>query len=124
MLQSLANFFQSIARFMMLFIGMTMVAVSIFTGALNYGITIDNMLRNLPDSIPWFLVLFTLLIAWDFELVGGLIFLILGLGGIFYMQASNNATLPQETIMWAVVLSGGLFILSWSIRRVRVLSLI
>lgn len=124
MLQSLAYFFQSIARFMMLLIGMTMVAISIFTGTLNYGITIDNMLRNLPDSIPWFLVLFTLLIAWDFELVGGLIFLILGLGGIFYMQASNNATLPQETIMWAIVFSGILFILSWTIRRVRMLSLI
>lgn len=123
MLQSLANFLQSIARFMMLLIGMTMVAISIFTGALNYGITIDNMLRNLPDAIPWFLLLFTLLIAWEFELVGGLIFLFLGLGGIFYMQASNDATLPQETIMWVIVFSGALFLLSWSLRQIRTLSL-
>lgn len=122
MIQSLANFFQTIARFGVLLIGMTMVSIAIFTGALNYGITIDNILRNLPNSIPWFLLLFTLLIAWDFELIGGLILLLLGIGGIFYMQASNQANLPQATIMWGIVLFAILFIFSWSLRRINELS--
>ena len=121
MIQSIANLFRSIARFSLLLIGMTMVSIAIFTGALNYGITIDNILRNLPDAIPWFLLLFSLYIAWEFELVGGIIILLLGLGGIFYMQASNHSTLPQETIMWGIILSATLFILSWSLRRLAVL---
>lgn len=120
MIQSVANLFRSIARFTLLLLGMTMVSISIFTGALNYGITIDNILRNLPDAIPWFLLLFSLYIAWESELVGGIILLLLGLGGIFYMQASNHSTLPQETIMWGIVMSATLFILSWSLRRLMI----
>lgn len=120
MIQSVANLFRSIARFTLLLLGMTMVSIAIFTGALNYGITIENILRNLPDAVPWFLLLFSLYIAWDSELVGGIIILLLGLGGIFYMQASNHSTLPQETIMWGIVMSATLFILSWSLRRLMV----
>lgn len=120
MIQSVANLFRSIARFTLLLLGMTMVSIAIFTGALNYGITIENILRNLPDAIPWFLLLFSLYIAWESELVGGIILLLLGLGGIFYMQASNHSTLPQETIMWGIVMSATLFILSWSLRRLMV----
>ncbi len=119
MILSLANFFQTIARFGMLLIGLTMVSIAIFTGALNYGITIDNILRNLPDSIPWFLLLVTLYLAWEFELIGGLILLGLGLGGIFYMQASNHATLPQTTIMVAITFFAISFILSWGLRQIR-----
>lgn len=123
MIQSVANLFRSIARFTLLLLGMTMVSIAIFTGALNYGITIENILRNLPDAVPWFLLLFSLYIAWESELVGGIIILLLGLGGIFYMQASNHSTLPQETIMWGVVMSATFFILSWSLRRLMVFNL-
>lgn len=123
MIQSVANLFRSIARFTLLLLGMTMISIAIFTGALNYGITIENILRNLPDAVPWFLLLFSLYIAWESELVGGIIILLLGLGGIFYMQASNHSTLPQETIMWGVVMSATFFILSWSLRRLMVFNL-
>ena len=119
MIRSLANFFQTSARFGMLLIGTTMISMAIFTGALNYGITIDNILRNLPDAIPWFLLLVVLFLAWDFELVGGLIFVLLGLGGIFYMQASNHATIPQVSIMWSIVFLGIFFMLSLSLRNYK-----
>ncbi|MBN1651378.1 MAG: hypothetical protein JW857_08620 [Bacteroidales bacterium] len=119
MLLSLANFFQSIARYGILIIGFGMVSIAIFTGAINYGITIDNILRNLPDAIPWFLLLVTLFLAWDFELIGGLVMLILGLGGIFYMQASNDATLPQFTIMLSITIFAVFFIVSWALRQIR-----
>ncbi len=124
MLLTLANFFQSIARYGILIIGFSMVSIAIFTGAINYGITIDNILRNLPDAIPWFLLLVTLFLAWDFELIGGLVMLILGLGGIFYMQASNDATMPQFTIMMAITIFAVCFIISWALRQVRQFSLI
>lgn len=124
MLLSLANFFQSIARYGILIIGFSMVSIAIFTGAINYGITIDNILRNLPDAIPWFLLLVTLFLAWDFELIGGLVMLILGLGGIFYMQASNDATLPQFTIMLAITIFSVFFIISWGLRQLRAFSFI
>jgi zinc transporter ZupT len=95
-----------------------MVSIAIFTGAINYGITIDNILRNLPDAIPWFLLLVTLYIAWDYELIGGLVLLVLGLGGIFYMQASNHSTMPQFTIMLAITIFAISFILSWAFRQI------
>ncbi|MCD6091355.1 MAG: hypothetical protein J7J72_07625 [Bacteroidales bacterium] len=118
MILSLANFFQHIARYGILIIGFSMVSIAIFTGAINYGITIDNILRNLPDAIPWFLILVTLYLAWEFELIGGLIMLGLGLGGIFYMQASNDATIPQLTIMIAITIFAVSFIVSWSLRQI------
>jgi vacuolar-type H+-ATPase subunit I/STV1 len=118
MMIRIANFFRHIGRYGVLIIGFTMVSIAIFTGAINYGITIDNILRNLPDAIPWFLLLVTLYIAWDYELIGGLVLLVLGLGGIFYMQASNHSTMPQFTIMLAITIFAISFILSWAFRQI------
>jgi succinate dehydrogenase/fumarate reductase cytochrome b subunit len=120
---SLANLFRSIARLGIIILGVSMISISIFTGALKYGITIANILRNLPEALPWFLLLFTLLLAWEYELIGGILLLLLGLGGIFYMQSSNHASLPQTSIMLAVIVFAFLFILSWLIRRLYYLKL-
>ncbi len=114
---NIANFLRTVARMGVLLLGVTMISVSIFTGALKYGITIANILRNLPEALPWFLLLFTLLLAWEYELMGGILLLLLGLGGVFYMQTSNHASLPQTSIMLAVIIFAFLFILSWLIRR-------
>lgn len=118
----IANFFRGFARFGVLLIGMSMISVTIFTGALNYGITISSILINLPSSIPWWLLLFTLLIAWDFELIGGLAMLIVGIIGVMYVQASNNALIIETAIVWLTVMFAIFFMLSWSIRRFFVFS--
>ncbi|MFH0999515.1 MAG: hypothetical protein V1783_01620 [Bacteroidota bacterium] len=118
----IANFFRGFARFGVLLIGMSMISVTIFTGALNYGITISSILINLPSSIPWWLLLFTLLIAWDFELIGGLAMLIVGIIGVMYVQASNNALIIETAIVWLTVMFAIFFMLSWAIRRFFVFS--
>lgn len=118
----IANFFRGFARFGVLLIGMSMISVTIFTGALNYGITISSILINLPSSIPWWLLLFTLLIAWDFELIGGLAMLIVGIIGVMYVQASNNALIIETAIVWLTVMFAIFFMLSWTIRRFFVFS--
>lgn len=126
MLLSLANFFRSTARFGILVLGFTMVSIAIFSGALRSGITISNILAHLPDALPWILLLFTLLLAWEYELIGGLIILGLGLGGLYYFQASDQAAITsfftEAMLMWGIILFASLFILSWFTRQMNELS--
>jgi len=126
MLLSIANFFRSTARFGILVLGFTMVSIAIFSGALKSGITISNILSHLPDALPWILLLFSLLLAWEFELIGGLVILGLGLGGLYYFQASGQAVITkfftEVTLMWGIILFASLFILSWFTRQMHDLS--
>ncbi len=122
MILRLANFFQTTARFGMLVLGFTMVSVAIFSGAIRSGITIANMLSHLPDALPWTLLLFTLILAWEYELVGGLVILVLGLGGLYYFQASSTGLISEVILMWAITSFGILFIMSWFIRQMYELS--
>jgi len=126
MILRLANFFQTTARFGILVLGFTMVSIAIFSGALRSGITIANILTHLPDALPWFLLLFTLFLAWDYELIGGLVILALGLGGLFYFQANDQAAIisffSEVMLMWAIISFALMFILSWFIRRMYELS--
>ncbi|MBN2222594.1 MAG: hypothetical protein JW708_10345 [Vallitaleaceae bacterium] len=98
-------------------LGFTMVSIAIFTGAIRYGITIDNILRNLPDALPWFLLLFTLLLAWEYELIGGLLLLLLGIGGLFYISSSGHTPVYQIYLMRTIMILSLGFIISWAIRR-------
>ena len=122
MILSIANFFQTTARFGILVLGFTMVSVAIFSGAIRSGITIANILNHLPDALPWILLLFTLILAWEYELIGGIIMLLLGLGGLYYFQASSQGIISEAMLMWAIILFAVLFILSWSIRQMHELS--
>jgi len=112
MILSIANIFRSIARFGIIILGFTMISISIFTGALKYGITFDNILRNLPEALPWFLVLFTLLLAWEYEILGGIILFLLGIFGIYYFHATAHSTMVLIYMMWAVLTFGAFFIIS------------
>lgn len=117
MLLSLANLFRNIARFGILLLGFTMVSIAIFTGAIRYGITIDSILRNLPDALPWFLLLFTLVLAWEYELIGGILILFLGFGGMLYISSAGHTPVYQIYLMRTIMLLSLGFIISWAIRR-------
>lgn len=122
MILNIADIFRSIGRFGILVLGFTMVSIAIFSGALRSGITIANILSHLPDALPWLLLLFTLLLAWEYELVGGIIITILGLGGLYYFSAGNQTVVvnifSEAMLMWAVIIFGISFILSWALRQI------
>ena len=120
MILNIANFFRAFARFGTILLGFTMVSIAIFTGAIKYGITIENILRNLPNALPWLLL--TLLLAWEYELLGGIVMILLGLGGIYYLQSSLHASQTEIYLMWAIISLAVSFILSWSIRQMYELS--
>ena len=122
MILNIANFFRAFARFGTILLGFTMISIAIFTGAIKYGITIENILRNLPNALPWFLLLLTLLLAWEYELLGGIVMILLGLGGIYYLQSSLHTSQTEIYLMWAIILFAVSFILSWAIRQMYELS--
>ena len=118
MLVSLANFLRNVARFGTLFLSLCMISIAIFTGALNYGITIDTILRNLPNALPWFLLLSTLYLSWEYELLGGLIMLFLGFGALYYLNYNSHSTNTELFLIYGIILFALLFILSWMIKQI------
>jgi len=119
---SLANFFRTAARIGILLICGIMLSYIIFEGAMSYGITIRSIIGAIPNALPWFMLLLLLLLAWDFELISGILMLLFGLIGIFYMSSTNSASVPQTTILLAIIVFAIFFILSWVVRRIYSLS--
>jgi len=116
---NIADFFRNLARFGTLLIGFSMVCLTLCEGAISYGISIEYILWNLPNAIPYFLLLLTLLIAWDYELLGGLTMLILGIGVKYYLNAISFGFNLDTVLELILILFSFSFIGSWIIRKIN-----
>lgn len=121
---NLASFLRNIARFGTLLIGFSMVCFTLCEGAINYGISIEYILWNLPNAIPYFLLLLTLLISWEHELLGGLAMLILGISVKYYLNAYSFGFNLNTMLELLLILFSFSFIGSWIIRKIHSFTLV
>ncbi|MBC8494609.1 hypothetical protein H8D36_00480 [archaeon] len=64
--------------------------------------------------IPTYLLIIALVIAWKWNLIGGIIYLALG---AFYMVIANANPIAFLIIGVPVIVTGGLFILEWYLKK-------
>ena len=112
----LANLFRNIARYVLL-----VLAVLIFLFALVSGADLDEgisgIIRNSPNALPWIILLIIVWIAWKKELLGGIIIILFGIAGAIFFSIWNDLF---EFVFWlilGIIMLGGLFLLSWKLRR-------
>ena len=91
---------------------------ALLSGAERYGGGVKGILLNSPNALPWFLLLIFVFIAWKWELAGGIVITLTGLLTIFFFDFYNPKALPGLfVISLPLIILGGLFILSWYIKR-------
>lgn len=120
---NLADFLRNLARFGTLLLGFSMICVTLFQGAISYGISIEYILWNLPNALPYFLLLFTLLIAWDYELAGGVIMLVLGIAAKYYLHSNTHSSNLDAILVITTIVFSLSFIGSWIIRKIHSITL-
>lgn len=100
----------------MIFIAfLALMSLDVFTeGASFWQILVGLLMHN----IPVFIFLAVLIIAWKYEIVGGVVFILAGIIYIFFAVARNIDNLAMA-LAWSIQIAGvafvigGLFIANW-----------
>lgn len=114
----LANLFRHLARYILLGLGIITILFALLSGAEDYGGGIDGILKNFPNALPWFLLLVVLYIAWNWEVVGGIIIIVFGLSVLYVFNFSTTNFLSIASILaFLIIILGAFFVLSWYFER-------
>ncbi|WP_050932031.1 DUF7670 domain-containing protein [Aestuariivita boseongensis] len=81
-------------RILRLVVRTLLVALALFwfifawlSGAAEYGQGIGAVIRNLPNSVPWLFLFIIVYIAFRWELAGGILIMLAGLGSVVFFDA-------------------------------------
>ena len=110
-----ANRLRSIARYTMLTIGILLFVFALLSGAEE---GVQGIIKNSPNALPGMALLVIVFIAWKWELVGGVLIVLLGLFATwFFSFRANNFSVPLFIIVLFIILMGAFFLISWYLQR-------
>ena len=114
----IANICRYSARYTLLIIGILVFIFALLSGSESEGGGIMGILKNSPNAIPWLVLLILVLIAWKWELIGGILITIIGLVMVYYFNFSGpNFTLLVFIMTILIAMFGSFFIISWYLRK-------
>jgi len=106
--------FKNIARYTSLTLGILVFVFALFSGAKDYGEGIEGIIQNIPNALPWLLFLLVVLVAWKWEVVGGISIVILGLTFLYVFNfPATHFFSTASIIAYLIILIGVCYILSW-----------
>ena len=113
-----ANIFRLIARYPLLIIGILVFFFALLSGSEGYGGGIMGIIKNSPNAIPWAILLIIVLVAWKWELIGGIIIVLLGIAMFYFFNfGSPNFYLFTYFLTIIITILGSFFIVSRLLRR-------
>ena len=74
-----ANILRNVARYTLLTITIIVIGFALLSGSETYGGGVEGILKNSPNTLPWLSLLVFNLIAWKWELAGGIAITLFGL---------------------------------------------
>ena len=114
----MANYFRQIARYGLLVLGVFVFFFALFSGARGYGGGIEGIMLNSPNALPWLILLLFLLIAWEWELIGGILITLIGLTLLYFFNFQGpNFFLVTFILTILITILGAFFIISWFLRK-------
>ncbi len=114
----LANIFRFMARYPLLILGILVFLFALVSGSEGFGGGIMGIIKNSPNAIPWLALLLFVLVAWKWELIGGIIITVLGMAMFYFFNfADPNFFLFTFILTIIITILGSFFIVSWLLRR-------
>jgi hypothetical protein len=114
----MADIFRKAARYSLLVIGVLVFGFALDSGAEEYGGGINGIIKNSPNAIPWLSLILLVIIAWKWELTGGIIITLFGLAMLYFFNFHGpNFWWSTFIITLLIPLLGSFFLLSWYLRR-------
>ena len=89
---------------------------ALLSGAERMGGGIRGVIYNVPNALPWFILLIFVLLAFRWEFIGGIVIFLMGFFTLFFFNAPEN-----YFILWMVsipiIIFGIIFLISWYLSR-------
>jgi hypothetical protein len=113
-----ANIFRFIARYPLLILGILVFLFALLSGSEGYGGGIMGIIKNSPNAIPWAILLLIVFVAWKWELIGGILIVVLGIAMFYFFNfRSPNFSLYPYFLTIIITILGSFFIISRLLRR-------
>ncbi len=111
-----AVYIRRTVKVILLFLALFWLAFALLSGSEGYGGGIRGILRNSPNALPWVLLLALVYLAWKWELIGGILIVLIGVASVFFFGALD---LPFILVIVSLplVLLGGALVLSWYLAK-------
>ena len=114
-----------IAKYICYFTRLFLLVFSIFwmlfallSGAERIGEGIRGVIYNVPNALPWFILLIFVLLAFKWEFIGGIVIILMGFFTLFFFNAPEN-----HFILWIIsipiIIFGIIFLISWHLSRIK-----
>jgi hypothetical protein len=82
----LADVFRFMARYPLLILGILVFLFALVSGSEGFGGGIMGIIKNSPNALPWLALLLFVLVAWKWELIGGIIITLLGVAMFYFFN--------------------------------------
>jgi len=116
----LAKYLRNTARTILLIISIFFFVFALLSGAEEYGGGLMGVVKNSPNALPWLLLLILIYVAWKWELVGGVLVALMGVGTIFFFH-SYRFPIVFFAVSLPLIILGGFLIASWYLTRGEVM---
>ncbi len=112
----LVKYLRYIARTILIIISVFWFLFALFSGAEEYGGGLKGILMNSPNALPWLSLLVFVFLAWKWELIGGILIVMLGGFTVYFFKAYES--LPVFIIIsLPLIILGGFYIFSWYLAK-------
>ena len=115
---SVANTFRFIARYPLLILGFLVFIYAQLSGSEGHGGGVSGIIKNSPNALPWAIMLLFVLVAWKWELIGGILITGLGITLLYFFNFTGpHFSLFPFILTIIIIILGSFFIVSWLLRR-------
>lgn len=99
----------------MLAIGVLIFVFALFSGAEG---GIQGVIKNSPNALPGAALLVIVYVAWKWELIGGILIILVGLFATWFICfRGNNFNVAPFIIFFVIIILGSFFVISWYLRQ-------
>lgn len=117
---TIVNTLKYIARYTLLLVASLLLVFSVVSGSEDYGGGITGLLKNSPNALPWLGLILLIFIAWNYELLGGILIFLCGLWFVYFFNFSGPNFWWITFFLTSIIpIMGLLFILSWYLNNQR-----
>ena len=91
----------------------------LLSGAERFGGGFTGVLTNLPNALPWFLLLVFVYLSWHYEIISGVLIIAVGLVSLFFYNAWGSPLVLFVISLPILVLGTALLVTAVILRRLK-----
>ncbi len=105
-----------IPRIIILVFSILIFLFALLSGSSKYGEGIIGILKNIPNALPWIILLLVVYISWKNEKIGGWLLIVLAIFFTFFFNAYESI-IAFSILILPILVSGILFLINSKLNK-------